>query len=34
MALVLRVLAGELNPSEPLVEPLLIVRSSTAVPPS
>jgi len=32
MALVLRVLAGELDASEPLVEPLLIVRSSTAAP--
>jgi DNA-binding LacI/PurR family transcriptional regulator len=32
MALVLRVLAGELEASEPLVEPLLIVRSSTAAP--
>lgn len=30
MALVLRVLAGELEASVPLVEPLLIVRSSTA----
>jgi len=34
MALVLRVLAGEVNASEPLVEPLLIVRSSTASLPS
>ncbi len=33
MDLVLRVLAGEPDPSEPLVEPLLIVRSSTAAPP-
>ena len=33
MALILRVLAGELNASEPLVEPHLIVRSSTAPPP-
>jgi len=33
MALVLRVLAGELNASEPLVEPLLVIRSSTAAPP-
>ena len=33
MALVLRVLGGELNASEPLVEPLLIIRSSTAAPP-
>ena len=33
MALVLRVLAGEFDASEPLVEPLLIVRSSTAPPP-
>jgi DNA-binding LacI/PurR family transcriptional regulator len=32
MALVLRVLAGELDASEPLVKPLLIVRSSTAAP--
>jgi DNA-binding LacI/PurR family transcriptional regulator len=32
MALVLRVLAGELDASVPLVEPLLIVRSSTAAP--
>jgi len=32
MALVLRVLDGELEPSEPLVEPLLVVRSSTATP--
>jgi DNA-binding LacI/PurR family transcriptional regulator len=32
MALVLRALAGEVNASEPLVEPLLIVRSSTAAP--
>jgi DNA-binding LacI/PurR family transcriptional regulator len=32
MALVLRVLAGELNASEPLVEPLLVIRSSTAPP--
>ena len=32
MALVLRVLAGELEASVPLVEPLLIVRSSTAPP--
>ena len=32
MSLVLRGLAGELSASEPLVEPLLIVRSSTAVP--
>ena len=32
MALVLRVLAGELDASEPLVEPQLIVRSSTAAP--
>jgi DNA-binding LacI/PurR family transcriptional regulator len=32
MALVLRVLAGEVNASEPLVEPLLVVRSSTAAP--
>jgi DNA-binding LacI/PurR family transcriptional regulator len=32
MSLVLRVLAGELNASEPLVQPQLIVRSSTAVP--
>ena len=33
MALVLRVLAGELEASVPLVEPVLIVRSSTAPPP-
>jgi len=33
MALVLRVLAGELTASVPLVDPLLIVRSSTAPPP-
>jgi len=33
MALVLRVLAGEADTSEPLVEPLLIIRSSTAAPP-
>jgi DNA-binding LacI/PurR family transcriptional regulator len=33
MALILRALAGELDASEPLVEPLLIVRSSTAHPP-
>jgi len=33
MDLVLRVLAGEPNASEPLVEPMLIVRSSTAAPP-
>jgi DNA-binding LacI/PurR family transcriptional regulator len=33
MALILRVLAGELDASEPLVEPVLIVRSSTAPPP-
>ena len=33
MALLLRVFAGELDASEPLVEPLLIVRSSTAPPP-
>lgn len=33
MALVLRVLGGELEASEPLVEPLLIIRSSTAAPP-
>jgi DNA-binding LacI/PurR family transcriptional regulator len=33
MALVLRLLAGELNASEPLVEPLLVIRSSTAAPP-
>jgi len=33
MDLVRRVLAGELNASEPLVEPMLIVRSSTAAPP-
>ena len=32
MALVLRVLSGELEASVPLVEPLLIVRSSTAPP--
>jgi DNA-binding LacI/PurR family transcriptional regulator len=32
MSLVLRVLAGELSAAEPLVEPLLIVRSSTAAP--
>ncbi len=32
MSLVLRVLAGELNASEPLVEPQLVVRSSTAIP--
>lgn len=32
MDLVLRVLAGELDASEPLIEPLLIVRSSTAAP--
>ena len=32
MALVLRVLAGEVSPSEPLVEPLLVVRSSTPPP--
>ena len=32
MALVLRVLDGELDASEPLVEPQLIVRSSTAAP--
>jgi DNA-binding LacI/PurR family transcriptional regulator len=32
MALVLRVLAGEQDASEPLVEPQLIVRSSTAAP--
>jgi DNA-binding LacI/PurR family transcriptional regulator len=34
MALVLRVLAGELDASEPLVEPQLIVRSSTTAPSS
>ena len=33
MALLLRVLGGEANASEPLVEPLLIVRSSTTAPP-
>ena len=33
MALILRVLAGEREASVPLVEPLLIVRSSTAPPP-
>ena len=33
MALVLRVLAGEPDTSEPRVEPLLIIRSSTAAPP-
>src|SRR5450631_109640 len=33
MALVLRVLAGEINASEPLVEPMLVIRSSTAAPP-
>ena len=33
MALVLRTLGGERNASEPLVEPLLIARSSTAAPP-
>jgi DNA-binding LacI/PurR family transcriptional regulator len=33
MALVLRVLGGELDASEPLVEPLLIIRSSTGAPP-
>jgi DNA-binding LacI/PurR family transcriptional regulator len=33
MDLVLRVLAGEHNASEPLVEPMLIVRSSTTAPP-
>ncbi|HEY5249216.1 MAG TPA: LacI family DNA-binding transcriptional regulator [Dermatophilaceae bacterium] len=32
MALVLRVLGGELDASEPLVEPLLIIRSSTTTP--
>jgi len=32
MALVLRVLAGELDAAEPLVKPLLIIRSSTAAP--
>jgi DNA-binding LacI/PurR family transcriptional regulator len=32
MALVLRILGGELNASVPLVEPLLVVRSSTAAP--
>jgi Transcriptional regulators len=32
MALVLRVLAGELDASVPLVEPVLVVRSSTAAP--
>ena len=32
MDLVLRVLAGEHNASEPLVEPMLIVRSSTTAP--
>jgi DNA-binding LacI/PurR family transcriptional regulator len=32
MALVLRVLSGELEASEPLVQPRLIVRSSTAAP--
>jgi DNA-binding LacI/PurR family transcriptional regulator len=32
MALVLRVLGGELDASEPLVQPQLIVRSSTAAP--
>jgi len=32
MALVLRVLAGELEASEPLVRPRLVVRSSTAAP--
>jgi len=32
MALVLRVLAGELDASVPLVEPQLVVRSSTAAP--
>jgi DNA-binding LacI/PurR family transcriptional regulator len=32
MALVLRVLAGELEASEPLVRPQLVVRSSTAAP--
>jgi len=32
MALVLRVLGGELDASEPLVKPQLIVRSSTAAP--
>ncbi|HZY01348.1 MAG TPA: LacI family DNA-binding transcriptional regulator [Dermatophilaceae bacterium] len=34
MGLVLRRLAGELDASEPLVEPLLIIRSSTAAPAS
>ena len=34
MALVLRVLAGDPNASLPLVEPQLIIRSSTAPPPS
>jgi DNA-binding LacI/PurR family transcriptional regulator len=33
MALVLRVLDGEVDASEPLVEALLIIRSSTAAPP-
>jgi DNA-binding LacI/PurR family transcriptional regulator len=33
MALVLRVLDGEIDASEPLVEPLLVIRSSTAAPP-
>jgi DNA-binding LacI/PurR family transcriptional regulator len=33
MALVLRVLAGEVNASEPLVEPMLVIRSSTTAPP-
>jgi DNA-binding LacI/PurR family transcriptional regulator len=32
MALLLRVLGGELDASEPLVDPLLIIRSSTAPP--
>ena len=34
MSLLLRVLAGEIEAAVPLVEPLLIVRSSTASPPS
>jgi DNA-binding LacI/PurR family transcriptional regulator len=34
MAVVLRMLAGEVNASVPLVDPLLIVRSSTAPPPN
>jgi DNA-binding LacI/PurR family transcriptional regulator len=34
MSLLLRVLSGEIEATAPLVEPLLIVRSSTASPPS